>query len=133
MKLTEEQKRVIKYFIVGGWNTLFGIGFYTFLIMFFGQKHYLLLSILGNIVSITQAYICYKIFVFKTKGNVVKEYLRCYAVYGIGFLSSVGLLYTAVDIMKYDAIISNIVITLLIAVISYLGHKYFTFKISVKK
>ena len=62
----------IRYLTTGLWNTLFGILVYTALIKIFGENRYLLLAVLSNIISITNAYICYKIFVFKTKGNIIK-------------------------------------------------------------
>ena len=58
----------IRYVIVGGWNTVFGVGCYTLLLIIFGQKHYLLLGIFSNIIAVTNAFLCYKYFVFKTKG-----------------------------------------------------------------
>ena len=35
----------IKFIIVGAWNTLFGLGLYSLLIILFGESHYLLLNI----------------------------------------------------------------------------------------
>ena len=48
----------------------------------------MILVIITNILAITNAYICYKLVVFKTKGNYVKEYLRFYIVYGFAFAVS---------------------------------------------
>ena len=127
VELTKENKQLIKYLMVGGWNTLFGILFYTMLIKLFGEEHYLLLSIFSNIVAISQSYTSYKIIVFKTKGHILKEYIKCYGVYGITFLAGLVLMYIFVDKLSISAVASNIVVTLLLTIISYLGHRNFTF------
>ena len=121
-------KQGIKYVLVGIWNTIFGLIVYTVLIKIFGPKHYLLLGIPSNIIAVTNAYICYKFIVFKTKGNIIKEYLKTYSVYGVSMLCGFIFMYLFVSIFKQDAIISNIIVTLILTVISFLGHKYFSFK-----
>ena len=117
----------IRYVIVGGWNTVFGVGCYTLLLIIFGQKHYLLLGIFSNIIAVTNAFLCYKYFVFKTKGNFFREYFRCYLVYGAGMLSGMAEMYLCVSILGFDAIYSNLAITGINFIISYIGHKYFSF------
>ena len=43
-------------------------------------------SLVSTPVNITMAYFCYKFFVFRTQGNYLMEWLRCFAVYGLGML-----------------------------------------------
>jgi len=84
----------IRYLCVGVFNTLFG---YTSFVIMLGllnravpAKYLSLTVILASIVStplnITVAYFGYKIFVFRTKGNHLVEWLRCFAVYGTGMI-----------------------------------------------
>ena len=84
--ISEIKAQSIRYIITGIWNTVFGILVYALLIKLLGENHYILLAVVSNIISITNAYICYKLFVFKTKGNILKEYLKCYVVYGLSML-----------------------------------------------
>ena len=126
--ISEIKAQSIRYLITGGWNTVFGIVVYALLIKLFGENHYLLLAVLSNIISITNAYICYKIFVFKTKGNILKEYLKCYVVYGISMLLGLLILYIFVDLMHISPVISNIISVLLLTVVSFIGHRYFSFR-----
>ena len=50
-----------RYLLTGAWNTLFGIGIYTLLYGLLGDRvHYLILGIPANILSITNAFLCYK-------------------------------------------------------------------------
>lgn len=119
----------LRYLMAGAWNTFFGIGVYTLLYVLLGHRiHYLLLGIPANILAITNAFICYKFFVFKTKGNIIPEYLKCYAVYGLGSLTGMLLLALLVQGLGLHPVAANILATVIIIVFSYFGHKYFSFK-----
>lgn len=136
----DEFWRILRYLLVGCWNTIFGVGLYTGAFELFSRKLswrvdiggqdylYLVLSIPANILSITNAYICYKIFVFKTKGNILREYFRCYIVYGVSMLLGMIGLWLLVDIGGLYPVIANILLTFITVIVSYLGHKYFSFK-----
>ena len=67
-------KHGVNYLLTGIWNTVFGIGLYTALLIIYGSKHYLLLGIISHTIAVTNAFLCYKYFVFKTSGNFFKEY-----------------------------------------------------------
>lgn len=113
---------------MGGWNTAFG--FFVFTALYFTLHravHYIAILIGSYIISITNAYICYKFFVFKTKGNYIKEYLRFYLVYGIAFLVNIVTLPLAVELLKMSPIMAQAAILFITICLSYFGHKRFTF------
>ncbi len=123
-----KHKQKIMYLMVGAWNTAFG--FASFIFLYYALQsllHYSLILIVSYFISITNAYVGYKIFVFKTKGNYLREYLRFYIVYGSVFLLNMALLVFAVELLKVDPLYSQAVILVVTVIISYLGHKYFTF------
>jgi putative flippase GtrA len=84
----------IRYLCVGVFNTLFG--YITFVVVLTllnaalpGRLLYLtviLASILSTPLNITVAYFGYKFLVFRTKGNYLGEWLKCFAVYGTGMI-----------------------------------------------
>lgn len=84
----------VRYLCVGVWNTFFGyLSYAAFLFLFshlLPQRFLYLAVIIASLVStpinITVAYFCYKFFVFRTSGNYLMEWLRCFAVYGVGML-----------------------------------------------
>lgn len=131
--------RVARYLLVGGWNTLFGVGLYTVLFELLSRKlgwqleiggrdyFYLALSIPVNILAISNAYLCYKFFVFKTKGNILREYFRCYIVYGTSTLLGMAGLWLLVETCGIYPVMANILLTFVTVAVSYLGHKYFSF------
>ena len=69
-KHDKEIRRMMRYMLIGGWNTLFGIGAYAILYkLLHARVNYLLLLIPANILAITNAYLGYKFVVFRTKGD----------------------------------------------------------------
>lgn len=122
-------RRVFVYLAVGGWNTVFGVGLYTILYGFFGNRdNYLWLQVPTFLLSVTNAYVCYKIFVFKTKGNILHEYFKCYLVYGASSLFNAGLLWLLVTWQNMNPALANVITTFFTVVASYLGHKFFSFR-----
>ena len=84
----------VRYVCIGVFNTLFGyISFAVILTLLNAAlpTHFLYLtvilaSVLSMPLNITLAYLGYKFFVFRTKGNYLGEWLKCFAVYGTGMI-----------------------------------------------
>ena len=128
-KLSPRQYEILAYLAVGAWNTLFGIGLYSLIYWLLGSKvHYMVLAVVVNIAAITNAFLCYKIFVFRTKGNWVREYIKSYLVYGGGTLAGMGLLWLFVTLLKMNPVFGNILAAFVVVIASYFGHKYFSFR-----
>jgi len=80
----------LRYLCVGAFNTLFGYLIFaialTLLNGVLSQRFVYLTVVVASVVStpinITVAYFGYKIFVFKTRGNYLMEWLKAFAVYG---------------------------------------------------
>ena len=127
-KVHEEK---IRYLLAGSWNTVFGYAAFAAMFFFWGNNiHYMAIMIISYIVSISNAYISYKFFVFKTKGNYLREYLRFYLVYGFAFILNIIMLPLSVEIFQINPLISQAAIVLFTAVFSYIGHKNFSFDVS---
>ncbi|MFH1362091.1 MAG: GtrA family protein [bacterium] len=128
-KLYHRHREKINYLLVGGWNTVFGFCVFAALYYLFGQKiHYLFLLVISNVISITNAYVGYKIFVFKTRGNYLKEYLRFYVVYGFTFGINFVFLPLIVEFFQVNPVMAQAFFIGINVVISYTGHKRFSFK-----
>jgi len=83
---------------------------------------------LSNIISITNAYVGYKIFVFKTEGNYLREYARFYVVYGSAFLLNFALLPLCVEILRISPVLAQAGLIFINVIFSYFGHKNFSFR-----
>lgn len=128
LKIYAANKTKINYIIAGIWNTVFGYIFFAFLYLCFSKiVHYMILFVVSNILSITNAYISYKFFVFKTKSNYLKEYMRFYVVYGFSLLLGIIFLPIFVELFHINPLIAQVFIIVITVVISYIGHKEYSF------
>jgi len=125
----EEFWRIFRYLLAGAWNTLFGMGVYALLVSFkWGEEHYMLMAVPGNIIAISNAFLCYKLFVFKTKGRWLREYFRCYLVYGAAALGGFALLCLFAELCGMHPAIANCIGIAITTACSYFGHKLFSFR-----
>jgi putative flippase GtrA len=119
------------------WNTAFGYGSYagfTALLTPHIAHAYIVASVVANVLTITVAFLAYKRFVFKTKGNYLREWLRCVAVYGGAALLGTSLLPVLVFALRHFThfnvsapYIAGAALLGLSATISFIGHKNFSF------
>ena len=115
--------------IAGGWNTVFGYGAYVGLLyLFHPWIHYMVIAVIANILSITMAYVTHKLFVFRTRGNVLREYLKFYGVYGVTAAFGLVALPFCVEVLKVNVYMAPLLILGVTVVVSYFGHKHFSFK-----
>lgn len=89
-RLRQHGPQFLRYIGVGTFNTLFG---YTLFAVFltllnravpprFLYLTVILASVLSTPINITVAWLGYKFLVFRTHGNYLREWLKCFAVYG---------------------------------------------------
>lgn len=121
-------ERKTRYIICGVWNTIFGYLFglivYT---KFLDKINFFLVSIVVNVACITMSYFTYKIFVFNTKGNWYREYLKAYLVYGFNAIIGTFGLWLLYEKLAIPIWISQAILILSLAVFTYLMHLKFTF------
>lgn len=130
-----------RYLIVGIWNTAFGystFALFTAVLEQYLPASYLAASLLSSILNITVSFIGYKWFVFKTKGNYLKEWMRCLIVYSGGIFLGLALLPPSVFIVAYltenprtAPYIAGAFLMGVQVILSFLGHKKFSFKSGV--
>ena len=77
--------QLLRYLLVGGWNTVFGyVCFFlmnSWLSRFVTWYPYIVASLSASLISISVAFLGYKWFVFRTRGNYLREWLRTLTVY----------------------------------------------------
>ena len=121
---------LFRYLLVGCWNTFFGAAIYALLYnRFGGQVHYLLLLVPANILAITNAFLGYRYIVFRSRGPILHEYLRCYVVYGGMMLFNALLLYLLVTLLSLAPPVANAFCVITTTVAAYFSHKHFSFRV----
>lgn len=124
-----KHREKITYLFVGGWNTVFGYGVFALLYYLFSQRlHALMILVVSYVLSITNAYIGYRIVVFRSSGGVLREYLRFCTVYGGAFLFNIVLLPLFMNVLLFNAYASQALITVLTVLGSYVLHRNYTFR-----
>jgi putative flippase GtrA len=129
-----------RYLLVGACNTLFGYGsfvFFTAILTPIVPHGYILASVMSSLLNISVSFLGYKWFVFKTKGNYLREWIRCVGVYSGGILFGVLALPVLVTVIRHNTrffnqapYIAGAFLTAFMVLYSFLGHKKFSFKTS---
>ena len=120
--------RKFRYLLVGGMNAIvgysLGVGLYLLLSP---ALHILLIGLVANVLSISFSFSTQKLWVFRTQGHWLSEYLRSYLVYGGMGLMGTVLLWALVDGIHLPIWMAQGLAIGLTVVFSYVGHARFTF------
>jgi len=141
---------VVPYLCVGAFNTLFG--YTTFALINFALRRksvpasYLFAVVISTFINVTVAYMGYKLFVFKTKGNYIREWSAAMGVSWSAFLpamillpilvrifnpilpSHMSLFSHSMDQKELAPYVANAFLTAVAVVYTFMGHKYITFR-----
>jgi putative flippase GtrA len=92
-------------------------------------------AVLANFIAITTAFLGYKWFVFRTRGNYLLEWIRCVGVYSTSALIGLAGLPILVTILRRHTqraerapYVGAAIITLIAVSFSFFGHKNFSFR-----
>jgi putative flippase GtrA len=137
---------MMRYLLVGVWNTLFGYGCYFLLVRIF--LHVLpvrpaltasIASVVAAIVNITVSFLGYKWFVFRTQGNYWREYGRSMLVYLPGLvLSAIAIAPLTEALLLMPSLktkapyVAGAVLAGVMTVASFFGHKHISFKVKTE-
>ena len=126
-----------RYLAVGVCNTVFGYGVYaglTALLTPHLPLAYVWASLIGNLIAITFAFLNYKWFVFRTRGNYLREWSRCVVVYGGAMLLGTAVLPVIVYLLRHltpsdksAPYIAGAIQMGASVIASFIGHKNFSF------
>jgi putative flippase GtrA len=133
---------MLRYLAVGAWNTLFGYACYFLLVRFF--LHILptppsltasIALVVATFINITVSFLGYKWFVFRTRGNYWREYLRSMTVYLPSlFLNAVliapltAICRTLDPVRNQAPYVAGALLAGFTVILSFFGHKHISFK-----
>lgn len=119
----------LRFLVVGGWNTLFGYGMLWILDgLLHDHVHYTLILTLNWVIGVTQNLFTFKLLVFRTRGDWLKEYLRSYVVYAGAFMLNLAIVAAIMELWHPRLVIAQLPALAVVTVVSYVGHKYFTYR-----
>lgn len=129
-RLVRDQR--VAFLIVGGINTVLGtawfIGFQSLLGTSLGNYTYLVSLLCAHVAAVLTAFVLYRRFVFRVRGHVWVDLAR----FEVVNLSALGVNAVAlpfvVEILGLAPIPAQLLVTCVTALISYFGHRDFSFR-----
>jgi len=131
----------LRFLFVGGWNTLFSMGVLWVMerLIPYGPGSALaaVIGVIGAkevvlaatwILCVTQNLFSFKLLVFRTKGHWLREYGRMCVTYAGLFVVESVMIQTISAVAGWSLFWSKVPTLVVVTVLSYLGHKYFTFR-----
>jgi putative flippase GtrA len=138
--------QIMRYLLVGAWNTLFGYGCFFLLVRLF--LHLLpskpsltasIASVVATIINVTVSFLGYKWFVFRTEGNYWREYRRSMMVYlpslvvnAITIAPLTSLLRLVPYLRTQAPYVAGAMLAGVTVVASFFGHKHISFKMKTE-
>lgn len=116
------------YLVVGGWNTVFGYGVWALMQYVLGAYlHYLVVVVLAWPIAVLNAYLGYRLIVFRSRGSVLRELPRFSLVYLATLVANLALLPIALAVLPFNIYIIEALFMAVVIVLSYLSHKHYSF------
>jgi putative flippase GtrA len=132
-ELARKHEEKLRFLIVGVWNVVFSLGVLYLMERYIphdpGSPLQRQLILTGNwVIAVTQNFFSFKLLVFRTKGRWLTEYARMYVTYFLTFIVQSLLIQTISATFHVSMVVANIPTIFVVTILSYLGHKYFTFR-----
>lgn len=118
----------IRFLFIGGINAAFSYIIFAVALYFIGQEHYQVCVALQWIISSVFSFVNQKLFVFCTKGNWLKEYLKCCTTWVVSYICNAIILEIIVKFVTQNVYIGQLFSILFASVITYILFKYFAFR-----
>ena len=115
-----------RFLLVGGINTAVGYG--SFVTGIFVGLHYFTAHIAATVIGVTCSYFLNKYFTFKQYKKSWHEVGRFISVYFTSFMLGNVILFCLIDLLKIHAYFAGGLNLVLTTLISWFGHKYFSFR-----
>lgn len=120
---------LIRFGIVGVVNSIFGyfvgVGLFQ---LFSTVLPAFVISLAANAIAIVFSFTTQKIFVFRVRGDWLRQFVKGVAVYSVITLIGSLLFALLIDRVGFNVWISQAIVIVCTAVIGFLGSKLFTFR-----
>jgi putative flippase GtrA len=122
--------RPLRFLIAGAANTAFGLAIYPALLWAVPmlRTHYLLALGIAQALSLCVAFSTYKLGVFRTRGNVAREFGAFSSFYLVNYAANWAALPLLVEGAGVPPVIAQLAFTLLLIAGSWFWHSRVTFK-----
>ncbi|WP_447725251.1 GtrA family protein [Sphingomonas koreensis] len=122
--------RPLRFAAAGAANTVFGLGIYPLLLWSVPafHTHYLIALGIAQAVSLCFAFTTYKLGVFRTRGNIAREFGAFASFYLVNYVANWITLPILVEIGGVPPVIAQLGFAFVIIVTSWFWHSRVTFR-----
>lgn len=103
-----------------------GYGVFAGLVLL--DVHYVVASVFGHIAGVTNSYFWNKYFTFRAPGKNYRETMRFIGVYTVHYIIGLSGLVLLVEVAKLHPLIGQGIVLVITTLVSFFGHKYWTFR-----
>ncbi|MEN4938940.1 GtrA family protein [Stenotrophomonas sp. TWI273] len=123
-----KDQRVL-FLIVGGANTAFSTALFAGLVLLFGPGVPSVTSlVIAWVVSLVLVFFVYRRLVFRVSGHAWRDFARFASVNLGSLMINMAALALLADVLGLPPIPTQILITVVVVIFNYVGHKYFSFR-----
>jgi putative flippase GtrA len=127
LRVVRDQR--VAFIAVGAMNTIFGyLCFAAFLVTVGRRWHYLGALACAHVVSVLFAFVLYRFLVFRVRGHVLADLWRFETVYLAALAVNFVLLPLLVELVHLPVLVAQALIVLVTALMSWMGHKNYSFR-----
>lgn len=124
-----ERERGLRYVLVGIWNTIFGYGVFALLQLTLGDSvNYVILLAIAQVIGTLNAFVGYRLLVFKVEGSVLRDLARFSTVYIGAFAVNLAALPLLVEVVGLPVLVAQALVVGATVIVSFFVHRGFSFR-----
>jgi putative flippase GtrA len=129
------QRRPLRFLMAGAANTAFGLAIYPALLWSVPafRTHYLVALGIAQAVSLGFAFTTYKLGVFRTRGNILREFATFASFYLFNYAANWVALPALVELAQVPPVIAQLGFTVALIAGSWFWHSRVTFRASAEQ
>jgi putative flippase GtrA len=127
---TMPARRPLRFLVAGAANTAFGIALYPALLWGVPAlaTHYLIALGIAQALSLCFAFTTYKLGVFRTRGNLAREFGKFASLYLVNYAANWAALPLLVELAQIPPVVAQLAFTAALIVGSWFWHSRVTFR-----
>ena len=132
MNLWLKLPRRIGFLIIGSMNAEISYVIYALSIFIIGEAYYQIANALQWGLSSVISYFNQKFFVFCTRGNYLKEYLKCCTTWAVSYVLNALILEIFVKYLEINVYLAQFISLFVVSASTYVLFKFFAFNVKDK-
>jgi putative flippase GtrA len=119
----------LRFLLVGAFNTAFGFALFALMLHLAGDHvHYLVVLVFAMIIAVLVAFAAYRTYVFRVRGNVLRDLGRFSLVY-VGVLAANAILLPLlVEVAGLPVLTAQAIVVVATVITNFVLHRSFSFR-----